>query len=336
MRKRRLLLIVGACLATLSLTVNSALADPTAPPGPPTGPERQLVGVGAETTQGLLNALSDIIKINNTKVIGSYDQSPQPSNITTKTSPPANCVIPRPRDGGTGTDALVKSLQQNDGCVQFSREVSNECKKTSRAGTGLTCIPMAMDALTYAIRSDSQIPKDLSIQNLTDIYNCRVAGIHPLIGSFGAGNRTLFLSKLTPPIADSPTLAGSPGFECLKDTDSNGQPLLANDGRVLTDPTQIVTYSTAPYLAQVNGVISDKHGKAVLGSINGISPTVLNNDSFISREVFNDVATSQVNVEPTKSVFNGSTSLICSNSATIKRQGFNTDPNCGSIAFKTP
>lgn len=335
MRKRRLLLIAGACLATLSLTVNSALADPTAPAGPPNGPDRPLVGVGAETTQGLLNALSDLIKINGTKVIGSYDQSPQPSNITTKNLP-ANCTIPRPRDGGTGTDALVKSLQQNDGCVQFSREVSNECKKQSRSGTGLTCIPMAIDALTYAVRDDSQIPKDLSISDLTDIYNCRVPGIHPLIGSYGAGNRTYFLAHLNPPIPDSPTLAGSPGFECLKDTDASGQPLLANDGRLLTDPTQIVTYSSAPYLAQVNGVIADKHGRAVLGSINGISPAVLNSDSAMSREVFNDVATSQINNDPTKSVFNGPTSLICANSATIKRQGFNTDPNCGSTAFKTP
>jgi len=63
---------------------------------------------------------------------------------------------------------------------------------------------------------------------------------------------------------------------------------------------------------------------------------VLNNDSFIAREVFNDVATSQINVEPTKSVFNGPNSLICANAATIRRQGFNTDPNCGSTAFKTP
>jgi hypothetical protein len=333
MRKRRLLLIVGACLATLSLTVTSALADPTGPSGPPTGPERTLVGVGAETTQGLMNAMSNSILIGGVKPIGSYDQSPQPSTIMTKTSPPANCVINRPRDGGTGTDALVRSIQQADGCVQFSREVINECANPARAGTGIACVPIATDARTYAVRSDSLIPKDLSIQDLTDIYNCRVPGIHPLIGSFQAGNRTLFFSKLTPPIQDRADLAGSPGFECLKDKDANGQPILANDGRLLTDPSQIITYSSAPFLAQVNGVIADKHGKAVLGSINAISPAVLNNESFISRTVYNDFAANKINTEPTRTVFNGRNSLICQNTAIITRQGFNTNPNCGIPIF---
>jgi hypothetical protein len=280
MRKRTLFLSAGACLATLTLTMGTAIADPT---GPPTF--RELVGVGAQTTQGVMNDMSNIITDDGThglpagtKIIGSYDNAP-PGTITTKQSPPANCTITRPNQGGAGTDALVHSLQAGDGCVQFARVVTND--SASRPGTGLTYIPFAMDALTYAIRSDSTIPKNLTAAQLTAIYNCQVPAIQPLLGVFGAGNRTFFLKKLG--FTDSPTFAGSPGHECVKDTDSTGAPLLANDGRLLTSPNQLVTYSTAPYLAQVSGVEPDIHGTAVLGSINGISPQVLNTNSVIKQ-----------------------------------------------------
>lgn len=279
MRKRTLFLAAGTCLATLTLTMGTAIADPT---GPPTF--RELVGVGAQTTQGVMNDMSNIITDDGThglpagtKIIGSYDNAP-PGTITTKDpNVNPNCTITRPNQGGAGTDALVHSLQANDGCVQFARVVTND--SASRPGTGLTYIPFAIDALTYAIRDDSTIPRNLSDSQLTAIYNCQVPAIQPLLGVFGAGNRTFFLKKLG--FTDSPTFAGSPGHECVKDTDSTGAPLLANDGRLLTSPNQLVTYSSAPYLAQVSGVEPDIHGKAVLGSINGISPQVLNANSVI-------------------------------------------------------
>jgi hypothetical protein len=326
MRKRNLLLVACACLATLALAVGTAIADPNGPPQ-----FRALAGVGAQTTQGVMNLLSDIIKDGSgTKIIASYDNAGS-ATITTK-APPANCTITRPNQGGAGTDALVHSLPANDGCVQFARVVTND--SASRPGAGLTYVPFAIDALTYAIRSDSTIPKDLSAAELTSIYNCQVPSIQPLLGVFGAGNRTFFLKKLG--FTDSPTFAGSPGHECVKDTDASGNPLLANDGRLLTAPNQLVTYSSAPYLAQVNGVEPDIHGTAILGSINGISPAVLSNNSFMSRDVYNVVPTNQIGSGTlTNQVFVGPTSQVCSNAATIQRSGFNTNPNCGSTAIHT-
>jgi hypothetical protein len=328
MRKRTLFLAAGAGLAALSLTVGSALADPN---GPPTF--RQLAGVGAQTTQGIMNVLSDIITDSNgTKVIASYDNAGS-AQITTKdpaTTP--NCTITRPNQGGAGTDALVKSLQQNDHCVDFSRVVTND--SATRTGVALTYIPFAVDALTYAVRADSTVPKDLSAADLTSIYNCQIPGIQPLLGVFGAGNRTFFLKKLG--FTDSATFAGSAGHTCVKDTNPDGSPLLANDGRVLTNANQLVTYSSAPYLAQVNGVEPDIHGNAVLGSINGISPAVLNNNSFMSRDVYNVVPTNQIGAGTlTNQVFVGSGSSVCSNSAKILRSGFNTNPNCGSTTIQS-
>lgn len=60
MRKRNLFLTTGACLATLTLTLtaSTASADPSGAP-----PFRALAGVGGETTQHVMNALSNIIMI---------------------------------------------------------------------------------------------------------------------------------------------------------------------------------------------------------------------------------------------------------------------------------
>ncbi len=447
MRKRRLLLVAGACLATFTLTIGSAVADPTVPYGPP---YRPLAGVGAETTQGVLNFLSDIIKDGSgNKLIASFDNAPQPDTIKTK----ADCSISRPAQGGAGTDALVASIQGNNDCVDFARAVTDD---SATRPPGLTYIPFAVDALTYAIRDDSNVPKNLSIAQLAAIYNCQNLSFKPLLGVFGAGNRTFFLKKLG--ITDAPDLVSQPGHTCIKDTDSTGAPLLANDGRLLTDPDQLVTYSSAPYLAQVNnvvpdkhgtailasinsihptitnppspavtyatrgdsnvsrklslqqlkdiytcvntsfkpllpspgdptrnafltntlggitpgscvqdtggagnnglvlndpdqlvpysiqtyqdqinGVVSDQHGPSVLGSISAVSPTVLNNASVMSRDVYNVVRTNQLGVDPIKSVFVGNASAVCSNSATIVRNGFNLeDPSkCGSTTIQS-
>lgn len=275
MRKRKVFLASSACLATLCLTVGSAMADPNGPPI-----YRALAGVGAETTQGLFNQLSDIITDSSgTKIIASYDNAPQPSTITTKdpnNPATAHCTISRPSQGGSGTDALVASLQANggagDGCVDFARVVTDD--HTKRPPGLLTYVPVAGDALTYAVRDDGTVPRNLTLNQLKAIYNCQNSAFQPLLGVFGAGNRTFFLQKLG--ITDAPDLVSQPGHTCIKDTDVTGAPLLANDGRLLTAPNQLVTYSSAPYLAQVNNVIPDKHGSAVLGSIDSKSPQVVN------------------------------------------------------------
>ncbi|HET9256396.1 MAG TPA: hypothetical protein VFO16_14515 [Pseudonocardiaceae bacterium] len=455
MRKRKFLLAAGACLATLCLAVGSAQADPNGPPQ-----FRALAVVGAETTQGLFNALSDIIKDGSgTKIIASYDNAP-PGNITTK-DPATNpaCTIVRPNQGGAGTTALVNSLAAGDGCVDAARVVTDD---HATRPPGLTYVPLATDTLTYATRGDSTVSRKLTLAQLTAIYNCQVPSIQPLIGVFGAGNRTFFLQRLG--ITDAADLVSQPGHTCIKDTDSTGAPFLANDGRLITAPNQLVTYSSAPYLAQVNNVIPDKHGTAVLASIDGkspqlpntalpsavvyatrgdssvprnlslsqlaaiynctntsfqplippagnpvrntfltmigvpvpgpcvtevpststndgrtltsqpqlmpytistyldqinnvvpdihgaavlgsigassvtnppTSPTVLNPASTMSRLVYDVIPTAKEAVEPWKSVFVGSTSAVCSNTATIVRQGFSLDSRCGQTTIRS-
>lgn len=328
MRKRRLFLGAGAfaCLAALVLTHGTAVADPPEFPDPP--PPGTIIGVGAQTTQGVMNTLCNL-EISD-PLCASYDVDPQPGNITTK--PPAACTFPRPNQGGSGFDRLIAS----PACVDFARVVTS-VDRTTRP-PGFTYIPLAQDALTYAVRGDGTVPRDLSEALLKRIYQCDPAlvfnpvtganpnGFRPLIGIFGAGNRTLLFNRLG--ITDSADYAAN--NRCVTDG------LLANDGRVLTHPRQLITYSSAPYLAQVNQVEPDIHGQAVLGSINGIPPAILNANSFISRTVFNVVRTSDIGPgTPINRLFVGDTSQVCSRSTTIQRHGFSPRSDCGNTSLVT-
>jgi hypothetical protein len=316
MRKRRLLLAVGARLATVALTVGTALADP--PVSPPTD-TTTVIGVGAQTTQGVFNDLCNNNLVSPVKC-ASYDIAPG-GNITTKPTPPANCTFTRPNSGGPGFDALIN----HPTCVDFARVVTADDQATRP--TGFTYIPFATDALTYAYRAGGSVPPDLSVSDLHEIYSCNPAfvgganGFKPLLGTPGAGNRTLFLQKIG--VADPPPPCVTTGF-------------LANDGRVLTDPRQLITYSSAPYIAQVNQVEPDIHGQALLGGINGTPAEVLNDQSFIARPVYNVVRNGDTTGTGTvHNLFVGPSSKVCTNPATIQQHGFNTRADCGSTTLQT-
>lgn len=322
MRKRSFFLAVGACLATLTLTVGSAVADPSGPPQ-----FRELAGTGADGPQGVMNGLSQAITIGGTKVIGSYDAVGS-AQITTKD--PAvnpNCTINRPGSGGAGINALVASQTAGDGCLQFARQVTND--SASRAGQNLTYIPYAVDALAYVIRDDSTLLRNLSIPQLTAIYNCQLPGVKPLLGPFGAGTRRFFLQQLG--FTDAANFVTQPNHTCIQDGVSE------NRGIVLTDPGHIAPHSIAQYLSQANAIVPDVRGRTLLGSINGINPSVLNNSSAMLRDVYNVVPTGQIGPgTTTNTVFVGPGSSVCTNPETIRRFGFNTNANCGSTLIQTP
>ena len=329
MRKRRLFLAVGACLAAVALTMGSvvgtAVADPV--PAPPGGGYPPVVSVGAQTTQELFNNLcNNIIKDGGgNRICQSWNVQPQPSNIKTRA---AGCDIPRPSQGGAGTTSLIN----NPTCVDVARVVVDD---SASRPPGLTYIPVATDTLTYAIRGDGLVPPNLSDATLKKIYSCDPAltfpsnpnGFRPLLGVFGAGNRTFFLQKLG--LVDSANYVTL--NPCVRDTDAAGNGLLANDGRVLTHPRNLITYSAGPWLSQILKAVPDIHGNAILGSINGISP-ILNDDSFMSRPVYNVVRTSDtIAAGPIKDLFVGPTSIVCSNTTAIRRAGFDTREDCGDI-----
>ncbi|WP_018684226.1 substrate-binding domain-containing protein [Actinokineospora enzanensis] len=321
-KKQRMIFAAAAALTIAGLASTSAQADPT---GAPT--YRDLVGVGSDTTQTVMNGLADAITVNGVKVLGSYDARGT-AQITTKdpaTKP--NCTINRPENSGGGLTALKNDVAANAGCVQFSRSSSN----AAAANPDVKYIPFAVDALTYAIRSDSTVPKKLTTAQLTSIYTCANTTFKPLAPQFGSGTRAFFVKSVLPAgTVDSATLFGAGGtYPCVNDKDAAGEGIQEHVGTYLTDPKQLLPYSIAVYNSQVYGNAPAAQGKAILGTVDNIQPTNLNTSSVFKRDVYNVVPVAKLGTEPYNTIFNGSGSAICQRSDVITRYGFGVAPNCG-------
>jgi ABC-type phosphate transport system substrate-binding protein len=319
----------AAGLLVMLVAGGSASADPS---GPPT--YRPLAGVGSDTTTPVMNALSNDITINGSKVIGSYDAT---GSATIATQQAAACqAIARPNGSTAGRNALLQSLAANDGCLQFSRSSSLNLTKTT--GAQLTYIPFALDGVTYAITgSDITIPRNLDLATLQAIYTCNptVVGTAPnyaitaLLPQAGSGTRSFWEGKMG--ILDSDVTAGKYG--CITDK-VGGQPVEEQDGRVLND-TSIVPFSIASYDAEEAQTIQDARGNAVLGAIGGVAAQQINSAFPVTREVYNVIPTANQNVAPWSTTFVGSTSLVCADLSTITRYGFSAASDCGSTTNVT-
>lgn len=346
MRKRKLFLIAGACLASLSLAVGSAMADPSSTP-------RNLNGTGSDTTQGVMNALGGVVSLASPPnggttglQIGSWDAATT-TGQTFNTGKAGCGAVPRPSGSNNGIIALVNDRNAATHCLQFARSSSDN--HTSHNGDHLTYIPFATDAVAYAIRgpggspTGSSINRNLSVSTLKTIYTqtgttCAAAFL-PLLPQFGSGTRKFFLENVLGlgSGADVANFAGPGGLHpCVKDTDSGGNPLLENTGNLLTDDKQIEPYAVSSWIAQTTKNVPDVHGVTLLGNIASVPSLAINSSATGTRPVFNVVP--NVLIAPgtnTNAVFVGPTSAVCSNTATILQQGFVTNPNCGSTATQS-
>ncbi|MEU9340065.1 substrate-binding domain-containing protein [Streptomyces sp. NPDC048278] len=319
-----------AGLLTGTVSAGMAVADPS---GTPT--YRQLSGVGSDTTQGVMNGLANTITINGQKVIGSYDAVGS-ANITTKdpaTTP--GCTMARPNGSGAGRTALSNSLAAGNGCLDFSRSSS---LNLAAASPGLTYVPFAVDAVSYAITPTSQIPRKLALTDLKAIYHCdpNYVGTGPnyditvYLPQAGSGTRSFWESTMG--ITDADVVAGV--YPCIKDT-KNGSPVEEHDGRVLDDKS-IAPFSIAQYNAQSSQTIADVRGRAILGTIDDVAPNTLNSSFGVKRDVYNVIPTSKIGTAPWSTVFVGSNSLVCQQPNLINEYGFATNANCGDTSKQTP
>lgn len=325
MIKRSLLTAAAVGVLSAVAVAGTAAADPSGSPQ-----YRQLAGVGSDTTQDVLNALSDAVTIGGQKVLGSYDAFGS-ANITTKGS--GNCTIPRPAGSGAGRQALLDSANAGNGCVQFARSSS---LSTAAVNPQLTFIPFAVDGVSYATTGSSVVPRQLSVDDLKAYYTCDAGlvgtgpnyTVTPVLPQANSGTRAFFLQQI------GVSEAQISSAKCVINGVKNGQQIQENNGNVL-DRKSLVPFSIAQFIAQAGNVTPDLRGNAVLGTVDGLSPIALNGDFGIKRNVYNVIPTSQVGNDPYKSVFVGGTSLVCSQTAIIKQYGFALNPSCGSTATKT-
>jgi ABC-type phosphate transport system substrate-binding protein len=283
MRKRKLLLAAGACLATLSLSVGPALADPATTP-------RNLNGTGSDTTQGVMNALSKVVAINNVPQIASWDAATA-SGQTFNTGKSGCSSVPRPSGSNNGIIALVNDRNAGTHCLQFAR--SSTDNHTSHAGDHLTYIPFATDAVSYATTETSQINRNLSVGTLAKIYNCDASipanTFEPLLPQFGSGTRKFFLENVLH-VSGGDVSTYTTDHPCVKDS-LNGVPLLENTGNLLQDDKQIEPYAISSWIAQTTKNVPDAHGFTILGNVAGVASLTPNNQTV----TYATTETSQIN-----------------------------------------
>ncbi|MFD5793651.1 Ig-like domain repeat protein [Streptomyces diastatochromogenes] len=260
-RTRSTAALVAAAVVAGGLALASpAYADPT-----PTGTFRQLVGVGSDTTQDVLNALAGdtvngksysgtAVKSAGGAGIASYDAiepgtGSTTSNITTRSGGPS---FLRPNGSGKGRLALSESLTGDKypdssgvaikGQVDFARSSSGP----STSGTALTYIPFARDAVGVAVKGSAL--NSLTQDQLHDIYSgalTQVGGqtVHPKIPQSGSGTRKFFLAAIG--LTDA-TL--SPNIPTVQENQADA---------ALTEDGALVPFSVGSWIAQNNGVAPD-------------------------------------------------------------------------------
>jgi ABC-type phosphate transport system substrate-binding protein len=319
---------ISAGLLTSLLGMGAAQADPSGTPSP-----RALVGVGSDTTTNVMNAIANDVQIGGVKQIGSFDAT---GSATINTGKSGCSAVARPNGSGAGRSALVASLNSATQCIQFSRSSSEDL---TAINPSLTYVPLATDDVDFAITSTSVVPRSLSKADLTAIYHCNasyvgtgpVYNFTPVLPQAGSGTRSFWEGYVG--ITDADVNANV--YKCLINGTRNGTPIEEQTGTALDDKS-LMPFSVGQYNAQVDGVIPDRRGNAVIGVIDNTLPSVTSSTFANQREVYNVIPSADTNVDPWKTVFVGGSSLVCQQTNDIITYGFLVDAaKCGTTSDAT-
>lgn len=337
--------------ALLASTGVALLAGP-ASADPPGGGTRPIVGVGSDTTDQVMNGMGEAITIDGVKPLASFDAL---GGAFRSRADNAACDyasnLPNGNNGagirangsGAGRDRLVETLQASNpraGCLDFARSSSGPGGVVTNPS--VTYIPFAVDALPYAVRGDSTIPKDLSLETIKAIYACdpsTTASYLPLIPQPGSGTRQSWLDFVGIGRGAIPS--------CVKDdyidpADGATKFVQEHSGRGFIDKRNIGPFASSQWAAQSVGAIADRRFGVVLGGVNGIPAIAANLGAVGTRGSFNIIPTSRVGSSANAQdvllnrIFVGSGSEICKQTAVIGRFGLAPSTTCGNTSAATP
>ncbi|WP_217572101.1 Ig-like domain repeat protein [Streptomyces sp. GbtcB7] len=263
--------LTAAMVAAAVVSGTLALASPASADPTPAGTFRQLVGVGSDTTQDVLNALAgDIVNgksYADTAVkagdagIASYDAfvpGAATSTIQTRSGGP---TFLRPNGSGPGRAALSMSLTGDKfpnatgvavkGQVDFARSSGGP----STSGNTLTYIPFARDAVGVAVRGSAL--DTLTVDQLHDIYTSgdtrlkvlKGQTLHAVLPQAGSGTRKFFLAAIG--LTETTVSSEIPTVQ-----ENQGNAALTEDGA-------LVPFSVGSWIAQNNGIAPDYSKTAV-------------------------------------------------------------------------
>jgi ABC-type phosphate transport system substrate-binding protein len=302
MRTLKKLIAAGAVVASATaMAVGPALADPINGSGNPVTPkETDVVGVGSDTTQFLLDQLAFDYNKSHTPKLYSWDAlNPKTGAAGENIKEKAGCALtPRPNGSSAGVSALILNQKTGDKkhfCVDYARSSRGRASTDpARGAGGILFVAMGKDAETYATNKVTNAPNNLTKAQLADIYTCTVtnwsqvggqnAPIDAELPQVGSGTRAFWLVAIGVP---------TPG-PCVKSTVEENEGV---DPVFKNNPNAIIGYSIGKYIAQkfhsadcINSTCTgspachptatqnkfgcDAHGNMVLHNINGTKPTV--------------------------------------------------------------
>ena len=165
--------------------------------------------------------------------------------------------------------------------------------------------------------------------------------IQPLLPKSGSGTRSYFIGKLG--LTESDISAQPSGT--IKSTFGSTVPatdVQEHDGSALVgDLTAIVPFSIAQWVSQANlvGNVTDRrHGAEILG-LNGVAATTKVGEKFSTNSAYSALTRDVYNIVPSRladdadsdiaKTFVGTSSLVCTNTATILDYGFQLLPGTG-------
>jgi|SRR5215472_7112818 len=289
-----------AALATV-MAIGPAMADP---PTGVTPKETDIVGVGSDTLQNVLDQFS--LDYNKThlppaKQLYSWDATnPKTGAIGDPIVTKSGCSsTPRPDGSSAGITALDANAKTADGkafCIDFARSSRPRASTDPALGPGgIVFVALAKDAVTWASNATTNAPTNLTTAQLNAIYTCtdtnwsQVGGanapINAQLPQTSSGTRAFFLKAIG---------VATPG-PCVNSTAEENEGV----NPVLQGPNVIFPYSVGKFIAEkfhsakclntsctpnASGVICipktgqnvfgcDTHGTMVLRNVNGTVPT---------------------------------------------------------------
>jgi len=285
-------LIVAACGIGVAISLigfGSANADPT---GSPAGNLRPLQGEGSDTTEEVMNGMSDVVLDGSgNKMISSYNAKGSTAfqtrasgcNYLGNNGESTYTEGTRANGSGNGQKALRDAFTvgtATNGCLDFSR--SSGAASAANLGTvTVKQIDLATDSLTFALNRATVIPRQLTKQQLVDAYHCTFGGFsngtwHALIPQAGSGTRSSWLGKVGLTEADLTNPASLPCVTDQSDLGTRGgtHPLQEHDLRSVGS-TSIAPVSVAQWVSMMGGgAPNDVRGSSMLGTIKASTGTI--------------------------------------------------------------
>jgi ABC-type phosphate transport system substrate-binding protein len=297
--------VAGGCALAAAALVTSMFAAAPAQADPSFTPDaNDMVGVGSDTTEFVMNRLA--VAFNQAGVGGTVRMASWDATGTANITPRRNAAsIPRPNGSSAGIDAL-----QSTASISFARS-SRGPNPTGDEGT--VFFPYAKDNLGYVFATGTHAKLNLTAAQLKLIYTCqrtnwsqfgRPAGhIHAKVPQPGSGTRTFFLSS-------------------IGETETQLQDAIAQ-ADATCDVAEVQEHDPSAVIGDLNAIAPfSKARYKILSATVKEDVKYANNGFQIQRNVYNVIRTADVN---TFGQFLDSQSWLCTSAKAgqvITAQGF--------------